>query len=199
MNVLNFYQIICKTVGKSFVHSATVSLRIPTDSSLISLTSHIVKYHSVPCNLCRLYSKKVKLSHYRSREALRQGFQLYTPTALSPGRYSSYSLFLEAESTPQDHYVTGRIKLMRNPSNTIGNRTRDLPTCSAVPHSTTPPSALAVGINKAVPLLAWSSPQGSRKLRFPVFMTTAQDGGKVVSLTDRPPLRPGNTPGTHFC
>jgi len=30
-------------------------------------------------------------------------------------------------------------------------------------------------------------------------MTTAQDGGKVVSLTHRPPLPPGNTPGTHFC
>ena len=30
-------------------------------------------------------------------------------------------------------------------------------------------------------------------------MTTAQDGGKVVSLTHRLPLPPGNTPGTHFC
>ena len=38
-----------------------------------------------------------------------------------------------------------------------------------------------------------------RKLKFPDFMTTAQDGGKVVSLTHRPPLPPGNTPGTHFC
>jgi hypothetical protein len=37
-------------------------------------------------------------------------------------------------------------------------------------------------------LLAWSGPEGSRKLRFPNFMTTAQDGGKVVSLTHRPPL-----------
>jgi hypothetical protein len=27
-------------------------------------------------------------------------------------------------------------------------------------------------------------------------MTTAQDGGKVVSLTHRPPLPLGNTPGT---
>ena len=51
---------------------------------------------------------------------------------------------------------------------------------------------------KAVPLQAWSGPEGSRKLRFPDFMT-AQDGGKVASLTYRPPLPPGNTPGTHFC
>ena len=44
------------------------------------------------------------------------------------------------------------------------------------------------GKGKAVPLQAWSGPEGSRKLRFPDFMTTAQDGGKVVSLTHRPPL-----------
>ena len=44
-----------------------------------------------------------------------------------------------------------------------------------------------------------SGPEGSRKLRFPNIMTTAQDGDKVVSLTHRPPLPPGNTPGTRFC
>ena len=38
---------------------------------------------------------------------------------------------------------------------------------------------------KAVPLQAWSGPQGSKKLRFPDFMTTAQDDGKVVSLMHR--------------
>jgi len=52
---------------------------------------------------------------------------------------------------------------------------------------------------KAVPLQALSGPEGSRKLWFPDFMTTAQDGGKVVSFTHRPPLPPGNTLGTHFC
>jgi len=52
---------------------------------------------------------------------------------------------------------------------------------------------------KAVPLQAWTGPEGSRKLRFPDFVTTAQDGGKVVSLMHRPRLPPGNTPGTHFC
>jgi len=52
---------------------------------------------------------------------------------------------------------------------------------------------------KALPLQAWSGPEGSRKLRFPNYMTTAQDGGKVVSLTHRPLLPPGNAPVTHFC
>jgi hypothetical protein len=54
-------------------------------------------------------------------------------------------------------------------------------------------------VGKAVPLQAWGGPEGSRKLRFPDFMTTAQDGGKVVSLTHRPPLPPENTSGAHFC
>ena len=52
---------------------------------------------------------------------------------------------------------------------------------------------------KAVPLQALTGPEGSRKLRFPDFTTTAQDGGKIVSLTHRPLLPARNTPGTHFC
>jgi hypothetical protein len=55
------------------------------------------------------------------------------------------------------------------------------------------------GKGKAVLLQSWSGAEVSRKLRFPDFITTAQDGGKVVSLTYRPPLPPGNTAGTHFC
>jgi len=51
---------------------------------------------------------------------------------------------------------------------------------------------------KAVPLQAWSGPEGSRKLRFPDFITTVQFGGKVVSLKHRPSLPPRNVPGTHF-
>ena len=43
---------------------------------------------------------------------------------------------------------------------------------------------------KAVPLQAWTGPEGSRKLRLPDFVTTAQDGGKVVSLTYRPLFTP---------
>jgi hypothetical protein len=55
------------------------------------------------------------------------------------------------------------------------------------------------GKGKSVPLQAWSGPKCFRKLSFPDFITTAQDGGKVVSLMHRPSLSPGNTPGTHFC
>jgi len=50
----------------------------------------------------------------------------------------------------------------------------------------------------AVPLQARNDRKGSKNLKFPDFMTTAQDGGKFVSLTHRLPLPPENTPGTHF-
>jgi hypothetical protein len=59
--------------------------------------------------------------------------------------------------------------------------------------------ALSFSKGKAVPLQAWNGPEGSRKLRSPDYMATAQDGGKVVSLTHRPALPPENAAGTHFC
>jgi hypothetical protein len=62
-------------------------------------------------------------------------------SALRTGKYSWYSFLLEAESTPGGHSAAGRIMSMKNFSDTIGNGTRDLPTCSAVPQPTAPPGA----------------------------------------------------------
>ena len=38
------------------------------------------------------------------------------------------------------------------------------------------------GKSKSVPLQARRGPEGSRKLRFPDFVTTAQDGGRLSAL-----------------
>ena len=54
-------------------------------------------------------------------------------------------------------------------------------------------------ILKRVQQSRYSGPEGSRKLRFPDFMKTVQDGGKDVNLTQRPPLPPEYTPDTYFC
>ena len=35
---------------------------------------------------------------------------------------------------------------------------------------------------KSVPLQAWTGPEGSRKLRFLDFVTTAQEGGRLSAL-----------------
>jgi len=45
-------------------------------------------------------------------------------------------------SQPQGHNVAGRIMSMKNSNDTIGNRTRDLPTCSVVPQPTAQPRAI---------------------------------------------------------
>ena len=49
------------------------------------------------------------------------------------------------------------------------------------------------------PITGPEGPRGFQELTSPDFVTTAQDGGKVVSLAHRQPLPPGNTTGTHFC
>jgi len=38
------------------------------------------------------------------------------------------------------------------------------------------------GKGKAVLLQAWTGPEGSRQLRFPDFVTAAQDGGRLSAL-----------------
>ena len=86
----------------------------------------------------------------------------------------------------------------------VNGRIYSLATCKSLPGSRVSSLGKMTTLRdtlkgKAVPLQAWSGPEGSRKLRFPNFMTTAQDGGKVVSLKHRLPLPPGNTPGIHFC
>jgi len=47
---------------------------------------------------------------------------------------------------------------------------------------------------KISPITGPRCPEGSRKLRFPDYVTMAQDIGRVVSLRHRPLLSPGNTP-----
>ena len=74
--------------------------------------------------------------------------------------------------------------------------------CKQRPTTKTEIEAEINNTNKKVKQSHYSFGQAQRvlrKLRFPDYVTTAQDGGKVVSLTYRPPLPPGNTPGTHFC
>jgi len=70
-----------------------------------------------------------------------------------------------------NHYATVRIEVLYN-----------------IPFESGIPMKLVRHI--AVPLQFWSGPEGSRKFRLPDVMTTAQDVGKVVSLTHRLPLPP---------
>jgi hypothetical protein len=93
----------------------------------------------------------VKQSHYRPEQALRvpggwgsqisiqsahEGDKVVSPThrpLLPPRKYSCYLFLLEGYS------AAGRI--MKNSNDAIGNRTRDIPVCSAVPQPTAPSRA----------------------------------------------------------
>jgi hypothetical protein len=66
--------------------------------------------------------------------ALRTG-RLY-PTGNIPGTHFCYTL-----SRRQGHSAVGRIMSMKNSSDTIGNRTRDLPAWSVLPQPTAQPRA----------------------------------------------------------
>ena len=58
------------------------------------------------------------------------------PPGNIPGTHLCWRL-----SRPQGHSAGGRIMSMKNSNDTIGNRTRDLLACSAVPQPTAPPRA----------------------------------------------------------
>jgi len=47
--------------------------------------------------------------------------------------------FCQRLSRPQGHSAAQKIMSMKNSNDTIGNRTHDIPGCSAVPQPTAPP------------------------------------------------------------
>jgi len=68
------------------------------------------------------------------------------------------------------------------------DRTSDLPTCSTAVNVFLARNVLQQ--KQISPITGPRYPEGSRKLRFPDYMTTAHDGGKIVSLRHRPLFTP---------
>jgi hypothetical protein len=63
---------------------------------------------------------------------------LHTGRLYPPGNIP-VTHFCQRLNQPQEHSAAGRIMSMKNSSDIIGNRTRDFPTCSAVPQPTALP------------------------------------------------------------
>jgi hypothetical protein len=69
------------------------------------------------------------------RQSAHEGGKVVSPKhrpPLSPGNIPG-THFCKRLSRPQGHSAAGRIMSMKNSNYTIGNRSRDLPVCSAVP------------------------------------------------------------------
>ena len=52
---------------------------------------------------------------------------------------------------------------------------------------------------KSSPVTGLDRPRGLQEVKVPRFRDNGTGWWSVVSLTHRPPLPPGNIPGTHFC
>jgi hypothetical protein len=77
-------------------------------------------------------------------------------SALCTGRLYPQEIFLilisvKRLSQPQGHSAAGWFMSMKNSNDTIGNRTRDLPACSAVPQPAAPPRCLTKEVLFSLP------------------------------------------------
>jgi hypothetical protein len=126
------------------------------------------------------------------------GHNPYAPAAFTPGEIPG--CHFQRLSRPPGHMVLSEGTMKKSPLTPPGIDPGTVwLVVQRLNHYATPVTTIQdKKKGKAVPLQAWSGPESSRKLWFPDFMTMAQDGGKVVSLTHRRPLPPGNTPGTCF-
>ena len=71
-------------------------------------------------------------------------------------KYTLYSLLLEAESIPGPQ--CGWKDCVKNSNDTIGNRTRDIPSCNIVPQLTAPPRAPHACINVLISSTCFEHP-----------------------------------------
>ena len=108
---------------------------------------------------------KVTQSHYRSgevqrvpgswrsqisRQSAHETCQPYAPAAFIPQGIFLVLISVRGWVDPQGHSAVRRFMSMKN--STIGNRTRDLPTCTAVSQPTAPPRApLLSGYGELIP------------------------------------------------
>ena len=84
--------------------------------------------------------RKQHHQHLRCGEHSNDSNFSHAPAAFTPGNIP-VTHPCKSLSHSQGHSVALRVMSIKNSNDTIGNRTRDLPACSAVPQPNAPPSA----------------------------------------------------------
>jgi len=129
-----------------------------------------------------------------SRQSAHEDSKVVSPThqpPLPPRKYSWYSFLLEAD-WPQGHSEAGRIISMKNSNDTIGNRTLNLPACSAVSQPTVPLCAThmcMVNFIHSMLMLEWAGVTSAGRVPFicreyllPFFFHMAKKHLQTINL-----------------
>ena len=159
LNCLLFFLNICddpfavqKKSGQNFnfsVFSFRTEVRFGRFVSAYYTWTNIYKYNSnqspTRCNNFSVYYPDVysQLNMFWAFSRPSSGAQWlqWQPLILPSYRDDSRAVFVVGPAGRPDHSAAGRIMSIKNSSDSTGNRTRDLPTCSAVPQPTAPPRA----------------------------------------------------------
>ena len=183
------WALACRTMSFHFCVSATNSLHLLTPSTWRYLsTSSFHPFLGLPLLLVPSSSwVKIFLGILSSSILSRWPNQLILCpfihfTIFSPLLISSSSRFVRLFHSPFSYlgpYILLDVSAAyKNILNVVHTR---IPVWRVVERSHVVLLQLCVK-GKAVPLEAWSGPESYRKLRFPDFVTTAQDGGRLSAL-----------------
>ena len=134
----------------------------PTTFRLVALCLNEMRHQQrAPDTKCTDKGKAVPLQVWSGPECSRKlRFPYFMTTAQGDGKVISPThrpsllsgnisgtRFCQRLSPPQGHSAAGTIKSMKISHDTTGNRTRDLPTCSAVPQTIASPAACPISQN----------------------------------------------------
>ena len=132
-NCVAKYELLLPSLKVSILQALWRHLSVaPTNSSPVTLL-HSSLSRTAPDTTLPLHSSRRFQGPHR--------LHLQDQAVYPPKDTASHPIARLQQHLPQGHSASGRIMSMKNSNDAIGNRTRDLAACSAVPEPTAPPGA----------------------------------------------------------